>query len=500
MVKPSIIDKAIAFFSPERAVKRLKAKATLEYFNNTSYEGASTTKKSLKFWGGSLKSADKDDLPSLPRLRARSRDLYRNDPLVIGAIDTNLNSVIGAGLKVQSNVDAEYLGLSEEEAVEWEVKAEREFAFWAESVNADASRKKNFYELQTVALASTLLSGDVFAVLPGIKRDFWPYETCISLIEADRVCNENDALDSEELAGGIRVDKWGAPVEYYILKSHPGGYGMDREWVKILAWGESGRRNVLHLFRQVRPGQRRGIPYLAPVIKHLKLLGDYTEAELVAAVIGGMFTVFLRNENPDAEPFEDEELKLAPGAIVGLGPNEDISIADPKRPNSAYDAFVRGIIEQIGVGLNLPYEILIKHFTSSYTAARASFLEAWRAFKARRAWFVAGFCQPIYEAVITEAVIKGRLNAPGFLEDPFIRAAYLKTSWVGPAAGQINEKVETEAATRRVEEGFSTRAREAAEINGSDFEMNVKKAKRENMLMQDSGLFVINPKRKGVEI
>ena len=499
MVKASLIDKAIALFSPKKAVERLQAKAAFNFLVTRSYEGADTQKRGLKYWRGTLKSADRDDLPSLKLLRSRSRDLHRNEPLVVGAVETNIDSVIGAGLRVQANIDHEFLGLSEEEAAKWESEAERVFNTWASSVNADASRQKNFFEIQEVALASALISGDVFALLPAIKRDFWDYETSIALIEADRVCNKDDLVDTDELAGGIRVDKYGAPIEYHILKYHPGGYNLNREWVVVPAWGKSGRRNVIHLFRQIRPGQRRGVPFLAPVIKHLKLLGDYTEAELTAALISGMFTVFIKNENPDAEPFDDDgELKLAPGAIVGLNPNEDIRVADPKRPNSAYDSFIRSIIEQIGVGLNIPYEILMKHFTSSYTAARAAFLEAWRGFRKRRAWFVNGFCQPIYEAVITEAIISGKLNAPGFLENPLIRVAYLKTSWNGPAPGQINEKVETEAAARRVEEGFSTRAREAAEMNGTDFEQNVKRAKRENKLMKESGLFAINPKKKEV--
>ncbi len=488
MQKINLIDRFIAIFSPEHALRRAKARVALDYYNG-SYEGASVTKKSFRYWNASSKSADRDDLPSLRTLRARSRDLYRNEPIVTGAIETNLDSIVGAGLKVQAQIDAQYLGLTEEEANEWEMAAEREFHFWANSPNADASRKKNFYELQTVALASALLSGDVFALLPGIKRRYWPYTTSVALIEADRVCNKNDAIDSEDLAGGIKVDEYGAPVEYHILKSHPGGYDTTREWIEVPAWGKSGRRNVVHLFRQTRPGQRRGVPYLSPVLKHLKLLGDYTEAELTAALITGLFTVFIKNENPDLDPFDNEgNLELGPGAIVGLNAMEDIAIADPKRPNSAYDAFVRGILEQIGMGLGLPYEVLVKHFTSSYTASRAAFLEAWRAFKSRRSWFVHGFCQPIYEAVITEAVMSGRLHAPGFLEDPFIRSSYLRATWTGPASGQINERVETEAAARRVQEGFSTRAKEAAEINGSDFDQNIRKARRESALMIEAGL------------
>ncbi len=45
-----------------------------------------------------------------------------------------------------------------------------------------------------------------------------------------------------------------------------------------------------------RPGQRRGVPVLAPVIEALKQLGRYTDAELVAAVVSGLFTVFVKQK------------------------------------------------------------------------------------------------------------------------------------------------------------------------------------------------------------
>lgn len=128
MVKPSVLDRVISFISPSAGVKRLQSKLALSYYLN-SYEGASTQKKSLKNWFGTLKSADRDDIPSLGILRSRSRDLYRNDPLVTGAIETNIDSVVGAGLRVQAQIDYEYLGLSEEDAIEWEKKAERLFGF-----------------------------------------------------------------------------------------------------------------------------------------------------------------------------------------------------------------------------------------------------------------------------------------------------------------------------------------------------------------------------------
>ncbi len=154
--------------------------------------------------------------------------------------------------------------------MEWEERAEREFNFVAKSKNADASRTQNFYEMQFTELVSMFVSGDVFALMPMIKRKGAIYQTSLALIEADRVCNENFQIDSSELAGGIRTNELGEPIEYHILKQHPFGvdYSINREWIRVPAYGKkSGRLNVIHLFKKVRPEQRRGVPILAPVLR-----------------------------------------------------------------------------------------------------------------------------------------------------------------------------------------------------------------------------------------
>ena len=56
----------------------------------------------------------------------------------------------------------------------------------------------------------------------------------------------------------------------------------------------------------------------------------------------------------------------------------------------------------------IPYELLVKNFTASYSASRASLLEAWKMFRMRREWLIGNFCQPVYEEWLTEAVVKGR--------------------------------------------------------------------------------------------
>ena len=58
---------------------------------------------------------------------------------------------------------------------------------------------------------------------------------------------------------------------------------------------------ALVIFESERAEQYRGVPYLAPVIESLKQLTRYSEAEIMAAVINGFFTVFITTEENTAE-------------------------------------------------------------------------------------------------------------------------------------------------------------------------------------------------------
>ena len=183
---------------------------------------------------------------------------------------------------------------------------------------------------------------------------------------------------------------------------------------------------------------------------------------------------------------EDEgSIELAPGAVIDLGEGEKANMVNPGRPNSNFDPFVMAVIKQIGAALEIPYELLIMAFSNNYSASRAAILEFFKVIKMYRAWFVTDFCQPIYEEWLCEAVAKGRINAPGFFNDPIIKDAYCSAEWNGPSAGQLDPKKEVEAAELRVQGGFSTRERETTELTGTDFYKNIKQRKREEELLKE---------------
>lgn len=517
MAKPTLTDKIVAYFSPQSAVKRAVARRKLDALGSwgggsgSGYgrHGGSYARKSLAGWVTSGTDADEDIVDNIEMLRARCRDLYMGANVATGAIKTVRTNVVGSGLALNAQIDAKFLGLTEDQAREWEEGVEREWRLWSETVDCDAERRQTFYQLQSLVLISAIMSGDVFVTLPIIKRPGSPYDLRVALIEADRVCDPQyppKPMD-KNILGGVEVGQYGETVAYWVAKYNPNaiprtGAQFKNEWKRVLAFGaRSGRRNVLHVMADVeRPAQRRGVPMLAPVIESLKQLSRYSDAELMAAVISGMFTVFVTSDSPQTplggmfDPAkqgvnkEPNDYELGNGAIVALEQGEKIETANPGRPNTAFDGFVTAMCRQIGTALEIPYELLMKSFTASYSASRAALLEAWKMFRMRREWIIGSFCQPVYEEWLTEAVLKGRIKAAGFFDDPAIRAAWCGAEWFGDCQGQLDPLKEANAAKVRVEEGFSTREREAAELTGMKFETIHAARMREEKLRKEAGL------------
>ena len=497
------LDNLITSVSPEKGLQRAAARQKLEILNSGyGNYGASTVKKSLAGWlynGGSSREDIEDNLDIL---RQRSRDLYMGVPLATGAVKTMRTNIVGRGLKLKPTIDREILGMDAEQAHALERLIEREWALWAESPDCDAARLDNFYELQQLAFMSWLLSGDCLALLPLKPRKNQPYDLRIRLIEADRLCSPGgfDTLDNK-IIGGVEVDSTGEVVAYHFSKQHPLSYTSGvMEWVRVPAYGEkSGRRNVIHIMTRERIDQRRGVPFLAPVIEALKQLGRYTDAELVAAVVSGLFTVFIEKENSEEGPpigsgipdemqvdAEDEQsIELAPGAVIDLNEGEKANTSSPGRPNANFSGFVEAICRQIGAALEIPYELLLKTFNSSYSASRGALEEAWKMFKMYRSWLATDFCQVIYEEWLTEAVAKGRIPAPSFFRDPVYRKAYCKAEWNGPARGILNPVQEVSAAEKRVQNGFSTRQSETMEMTGTDYFANVAQLQQEELKLRE---------------
>jgi lambda family phage portal protein len=507
---PSLLDRAIGAVSPRWALNRLRDRTAMALASGGYFGGSRRGRVALSNWNPGVADADGDISPDLVDLRAYSRDLSRTSALAGGAINTVVTNVVGTGLAMQPTPDADFLGLTEAQAKEWTAAVAREWKLWCESTDCDITRTQNFYALQGLAFRSALESGDVFAI-PTMAGAGRPYKLALQLIEADRICNPSNNADKPNLVAGVELAASGAPVAYHISDVHPGARSRTAaKWTRVAAFGErSGRRNVLHLFDRRRPGQSRGVPYLASVIEPLKQLTRYSEAEISAAVVSAAFAVFVKMDHEAFSGLFDDtsatdylnsatnarwdgtvgQASLSgPGKAVNLLPGESIEAPQLGRPNSEFDPFVTSILRQVGVGLELPFEVLVKHFTASYSAARAALLDAWRFFRGRRDWLQTVLCQPVYELWLEEAVALGRISAPGFFADPQYRRAWCAAVWTGDGPGSIDPMKEVGAAKERIAQGISTIAAESILHDGIDWETKHRQRVRENEARNAAGL------------
>lgn len=499
--KPPLLDRLITRLSPKWALERDQARAALA--RSGGYVGGAYSQRFAN-WSPGVRDADGDITYDLREMRGRSRDLARNAPIARGAVGTMVTYVVGTGLSVQSRIDAELLGLSDDEASAKQKEFERYFNTWAASQFADINQRQSFYELQDLAERSELESGDAFALLVKSKAPSWPYQLAVQIVEADRVCNKDRAMDTDEMTQGV-VKKAGIPYSIWIADRHPGRVigSVTTKWKEVTFYSRNGRRNALHLMHMERPDQTRGVPWLAPIIAKVKQLDRYSEAEVDAAVNAAANAVFATMD-PDAftELFDAEAQTtymdnakswngtIESGRVISTLPGETITSPTPGRPNPAFEQFFLAVNNEIAMGLGMPRDVLLKAFDASYSASRAALMDAWRTYKVRRFRKASRFCQPIYEEIIADGVAMGHVTAPGFLVDPMIRAAWLGSFWSGDGPGALDPMKEANAAKLRIDMGQTTLPEEILAYDGGDWETKHRTSARVKAQRVETGLEV----------
>ncbi len=467
--------------------------------------GTSRLALSARFAGWRPQSLDADGDASfdLADTRAFSRDLVRTAPVATGAIQTRASHIIGTGLSLQSRIDAEELGLDDDEAKEWQTRTERRFSMWASSVYSDVTAEQNYYEQQDLMLRAHDTSGDVFVLLADKQRAGWPFRLALQIIEADRACNPDGRANTATMVDGVEKTEQGEPLRLHLLNQHPGRIFPDkkREWTSYQFRSNTGRRNVLHLKKMERPGQTRGLPRLAPIIATIKQLTRYSDAEVDAAVNSAAMALFATMDaNAFQDVLSDDERaqmiaaasgwdgNLDSGKIVNLMPGESIISPTPGRPNPNFDPFFGAMLNLVSMGLGMPKDVLAKAFNASYSASRAALMDAWRTWKIERAWFNRRINQPVYEEWLADAVALGIIVAPGFFSDPFIRNAWCGSNWSGDGPGALDPFKEAQAAELRINTGITTRAEEVVAYDGGDWEQKHRQSVRETADRVEGGL------------
>lgn len=475
---------------------------------DTAHFAASRRARELRNWLPANPSADAALLDESDTISARAYDLERNNGIASGAIRTQSDNIVGAGLRLAAKPDYRALGRTKEWADEWAKKTEAQWRTFADTADFDAARQLTFGGMTAMQLRTTMLAGEAIGLplwltdRPGAK-----WRTCMQAIDPARLATPSGMRDSATLRGGIKISPYGEPLAYAIRKSHPcevgSGFGVREDFEWIDARTSFGRRKVVHLYEKLRPGQSRGRSILAGVMAGFRMLDHYQRIELQTAVVNSMIAAFVEtpltgeqiaqmfggdNANDGQALINSRngwDVKLEGASIIPLHPGDKLNPFTPNRPSTAYSAFVEAVLRAIGTGINMPYELLMRDFSkTNYSSARAALMEAWRYFMSQREWLATYWCDPVYELWLEEAISRGDIEAPDFYEN---RVAYSRCQWIGPGRGWIDPLKEAQAAKVRLESGISTLERESAE-QGQDWEEVLEQRARENQTARSLGL------------
>jgi len=472
------VDAVVSVFAPDVARQRLAARMRTAQLLN--YDAARVDQTRSKAKSG---SADEMVLADRQAVVDRARELVRNDAHMASAVRVFEDNVVGKGLTVQSTCTPEATEMTPEACEEWRRLCEAEFVRWSEDVGDASGHGAWASDVLRVCARTLMVDGEVLTHLVLDEG-----EVLCELIDTDRL--ESPSMqDTLKIRGGVELDSIGRPVKYHVYPVHPRDVGsafaagQPREMLTWPAW-DNDYSVVQHCFVRERPGQSRGVSWLAASIGFSHHLRHYLNSELISARANANVAMVVQRQ-PDLSQFDQgtkddgrpEWTDLIEGVTVEyLRPGETVHPFTPQRPGTQFEAFVTRMLRAITAASGMSYEMVTRDFAGmNYSNARTLLLECRRFFDSMRSLLVRAVARPWYHNVIRAAVAAGRLPSPaGFLRNP---QAFLAHRWIPPSYGWVDPTKEIDSARMAVEANLSSPYDEAARAGYDAEEVVVARAR-----------------------
>ncbi len=474
----NIVDRIIEPFAPGWALNRAKARAALGMVR--AYEGASRDRRTSG-WRVSSAGPVTEVRNGRQLLRDRSRDLVRSNAWMSRAVDVKSANLIGTGIRPRANgPDA---GLNKD--------IDALFAEWSDGCAPESGR--DFYGLQDLSVRSRIESGESL-IIKDRTGSVQPAGVALTLqvLEPDWLAdNDGSNLTRDGWVEGIQFDTRGMRVAYRLWNGNPNesGFIQRRDYREVPA------ADVIHLFRQLRPGQIRGVPDVSSTLLRMRDLDDYHAAALMLAKVQSILGVFVTSpaqqtaspigvEGTDAAGNRTED--LSPGMVAYLPPGTEPHFLNPSG-NGPFKDYTRGVLHQIAAGLGMTYHQLTGDLSdANYSSLRAGKLEFRRQVEQEQ-WLllIPTLCMPVWAEFIRMAVLARRLPP---------QAAGVKAIWTPPRFEMVDPNKDSEAIKTMVRTGLMTWPQAVAE-QGYDPNQQLDEIKTWNGKMKDAGVVLdIDPR------
>lgn len=468
-------------------------RAWRELSGQRSFAGADISRLTLD-WLASLKSADEEIKRDILRLRARARQLARDDGYVENYLGMLAANVIGhEGFTLQSQVRDSQGNL----VAELNSRIEAAWRDWAEGpVTVDGRMCLVDYEqlgIRTLGVDGESISR-IHEAFPGNRHGL-----ALQGIDADAIdphLNRERGPGQTEIRMGVEVDSLGAPVAYWVSPDTP---------TRALMTGTKATRipaeEIIHVYVQKRINQTRGVTWLHPCMMLAKMLDGYEEAELVAARVAASKMGFFqsREGTGDLGSPAPKSVDAAPGSTEALPPGWEFAAWDPQHPTTAYGDFVKALLRKLTAGLKASYNLVANDLEgvnySSLRSGRLAECDVWRIYQAM--WRFA-FRRRVYSAWLRNATLSGTLALPSVDYRLYDRPLWTPRGW--PWVDPLKEVMATILAVKNL---LGSRTKLLAE-QGTSFEtileqlaQELKMATEKNVPMDTSDLALAATLLKG---
>lgn len=484
------LDRTISWVAPEAGLRRVRARRATELVVRLAYEGARTSRRT-DGWVATGNSANAEISVALSKLRERSRDLIRNNAYASRAAAEVVGNAVGTGITAQSRTDAPELNKLIDSA----------WLDWMEQCDADG--QFDFYGIQSLVARTVFESGECLIRFRQRKSsDGFKVPVQLQVLEPDYLDHtKTQKTDTGYIIQGVEFDLVGRRTYYWLYGQHPGDVVQTgvRGGLGALSSVRVPASEVLHIYRKDRPGQVRGVPWLAPVIITLRDLDEYEEAELVRKKIEACFAAFVTQpQGPEGPPIGSTadtatEGSLSshrveafePGMIEYLKPGEEITFAAPTYA-AGYRDYVAAKQAQIATGLQLTYEQLTGDLSrvnySSHRAGLLSFRNGIEVF--RWTTFIPMLCNPVWKRFTQIAFAAGVIPDVGG-----------KVEWTPPGFGSVDPYKDSVATLNRIRMGTLT-LRQAIAEQGYDPDAQFEQIAEINRVLDQKGIVLDCDPRK----
>lgn len=426
---------------------------------------------------------------SAPAVTRRVRQLVRDFPYFARAANIMVDFTVGTGTTFQSRVlnpdwSPGAKGVSKFDRATCQ-KIEDAVAWGMEEL--DAGGRMHGADLERLAKREDVESGNLLFAKVYLKdpRRYIPF--ALQPYESDWLTGFNAVLGSgNRIEQGIEYDpKTGAAVAYHL--TDPDNYARPQ---RIEA------RHMIHGFETLRAGQLYGISPFVTAVLIAHDLDEYLGATIDTAKLAAKYLALITTEDPEQwqanRDMEDDPESPAKridnleNAITEyLRPGEDIKFPVNNNPGSTFDPFTKFILRTVAITTGTPFSALSgNHADYNYTSLRGERQDTLKSFAPHQQRHVRQFAAPVTREIITSAVLKGRLDLPGYFKDP---RRYWRGIWIPPGMEPVDPLRESKANRDDMAAGLNSPQRIAAR-RGVDIEEIVDELAEFQEMITDRGL------------